>query len=279
MTLHTRALALAPLAALVAALLASPARAGVCDAPTGGLATGPVPVGFGPGTFGVPRRACPRTEVALGAMAGAIVEPENFYGNIDASALVGGSLALSPRLEVFGAVEPLLYRTVISSFSADHLGVGHTSVGATFVVVGGEALSVGVTSRLTLPTALGYYKNAFPVGVESGLVFALAPLDFLRLHAQASGLGSVALTAGDPNPRAGLLGLVGGELRFGEWASLVADVRARALYDADLDALSAALGLRARVWGGLGAELGVLVPLAGRERAAGIGTLRISYRF
>lgn len=271
--------AFALLVPVVAALLSAPAAASVCDAPEEGLATGPLPLGFGPGALGTPRRACPRTEVAVGAVGGAIVEPESFYGNLSGAAVVDGSFALSPRLEVFGSLEPVLYRTVISSFSASHLGVGHSALGATFVVLDEGPLVVGVTSRAVLPTAFGYYKNAFPLGLESGLTLAFQPVDFLRLYGQASGLGTVMLTAGDPNPRAGLLAAGGAELRFGEWAALVGEVRGLGLYDADLDSLSLGLGLRARVWAGLGAEAGVLVPIAGRERSLGIGTLRVSYRF
>ena len=267
-----------PLVAALA-LVAPPAAANVCERTVGGLATGPLPLGFGPGTFGMPRRACPRTEVFVGAMGGAVVEPQNFYGNLHGSALVGGSLALSPRLEVFGAIEPVLYRTVIASFSASHLGVGHSSLGATLGVLSSRHLVVGIVSQATLPTAVGYYKNAFPVGLESGVVLALMPLDFVRLYAQASGLGSFMVSSGDADPRAGLLAVGGGELVLADWVSLVGELRAQGLYDADLDALSAGAGVRARIWEGLAIEGGLLFPLAGRERSLGVAELRLSHHF
>lgn len=264
---------------LAATAAAPSAHAGVCDDATGGLMMGPVSNSLQMGDLGAPRRACARTTVYAGASGGAIVEPENFYGNIAGSLAIGGSYAFGRHLEIYGSVEPLLFQQLISAFTASHVGLGHTSLGATWTFLHTSSFAMATTSRLTLPTAVGLYNNAWPVGLDAGVTFTLAPLSFLRLYGEAGGLGRVMLTAGDPFPRAGLVGVLGNELVLWDWASFVVEAKALALYEADLDHVSMTAALRARIWGGLAAEAYVAMPIAGRERTLASGGLRLGYRF
>jgi hypothetical protein len=276
-------MSLAPLlviaGALTTTLWTAPARADVCDDAEGGLMLGPVPASLQGGSLGAPRRACPRTTVFTGVSGGAIVEPENFYGNLGGSLAIGGSYAFNDRVELYGSIEPVMYQQLISAFTADFLGVGHTSVGATWQALSAGDLVVGATTRLTLPPPIGLYQNAWPIGLDAGVVFTLSPWEPLRLYGEAGGLGTVMVGGGDPLPRAGLFAVGGAELVFWNWASLVAEAKALALYEDDLDHLTASLALRARIWAGLGAELYAGAPVAGRERTLATFGLRVGYRF
>ncbi len=265
--------------ALVATLSSSgEAAAGVCSLAPQGVPMGPLPFSWQMGELAQPRRACPRTELVIGGEGQAIVRTEEFYGNLQGNAVLGGSYAVSPRLELFGSLEPLLVQQVISSLQATHIGLGHGAIGATFVVLEQGPVVLSATTRVTLPFAFGLYQNAWPIGLDAGLTGALQPLPYLRGYASVLGSGSFLLSAGDPLPRAGVLMLGGAELILFDWVSLVGEAKALTLYEADLDHLSVSGGLRTRIWDGFGAELYATAPIAGRERSLAGGGLRVSWQ-
>lgn len=264
---------------LLALLTSSNAAfAGVCDAAEKGIPMGPVPFSLQMGELAQPRRACPRTELFVGGEGQAIVRTEEFYGNLQGNAVVGGSYAFNHRLEIFASLEPLLFQQVISSLTATHLGLGHGALGTTWVAVDEGPVVLSATARATLPFAFGLYNNAWPIGLDAGLTGALQPLPYLRGYAQLLGTGSFQLSAGDAYPRAGVLALTGAEVILFEWVALVAEMKALALYEADLDHVSISGGVRTRIWDGFGAELYATAPLAGRERSLAGGGLRISWQ-
>src|SRR5207244_2670443 len=106
-----------------------------------------------------------RTEVSIGGAGDLIAQPSSFYGNLRAAGTLAGSWELASGTEIYAALELIRYQTVISSLSADHLGLGHTSIGATHRVLEGEDWVMAATVRATLPTALGLYQGSWPFGL------------------------------------------------------------------------------------------------------------------
>ena len=274
--------------ALVAA--SSIARASPCDRLREGLPTGPVAISLSDGDFASPRRACPRTELG-GETGGSITLEVDKYGLAPALQVAAGSdiqlrgltkiygsFALTHRLELFGSIEPLTTRLVISGFQSQYVGLGHTSVGGTFAVFQSRALVASVTTRATLPTAFGLYRNAYPLSFDSGWAVSFQPFELLQIHGQLSAAGSIALTAGDPQPRVGLLAVGGVELLAWEYLSFVADLNTLTLYRGDVDYAAAALGVRASLFG-VAAELSALAPFYGVDRNLAGVRLALSYRF
>lgn len=248
-----------------------------CRAP---ILEGPVPLAFEEGRAGAPRRACPTTELALSGDVHLIADVEHFYGNVLAAGLLTFSYAPTPDLEAFVEVEVVRHQTVISSLSANSLGVGHTSVGATYVFLPGD-LTLAATARLTLPTTSDYYEAARPFILDAGLLLTTWVLSSLELHGQLGLLGSVA--AGEATPAHG--GARGGVFLLGgtswcpaRWFALIFDLEVQALYHAAFDHLAVAGGTRFLI-GDVGVDLFALAPLAGRERTTVAGMLRLRYDF
>ena len=260
---------------MIGLILASAALAGPCDAPDTGIATGPVTVGFQDGDLGVARRVCPRTEVALAAGGFAIVEVENFYGHIVASPTIEGSWAASDTVELFAAVEAFRYDSVITSITTTSMGLGHTSLGATWRFWDNDSVGVGLHGRTVLPTAFGLYKNAWPIAIDLGVGAQWAATPTLRVHGNLAGIGSAAISKGPALPWAGARVNAGVEWQPARPFAVVLDVNAGFGYAAPVDHVAAALALRTGIGKRVGIELGATVPLAGRERTLAAGELRV----
>jgi hypothetical protein len=249
-----------------------------CD--TRRLAEGPVQAGYSQSDFGLVRSACPRTEVGLGVAARAIIENENFYGNVRGGARVDASMQPFPQLELFLTTEPLVYNLVIQSFSASHIGLGETSVGGTLLAFGRQRFALSVTTRLSLPTSLGYHGNSWPVGLETGLLLLIEPIDELRFHGGLLGGMRTAFTKASPDTRGAVIGNAGVDVIIDEdWLSAVVDLNGQALERGDLDHLSLGLGLRFVILDEVGLEVGANIPMAGDERNLTSFLLRAHYRF
>lgn len=271
-------LAVGALFLLCGALAAGGAQAGSpCDGRA--LPEGPLPIGFEQADFGQLRRACPRTEVGLSLGGRAIIETENFYANLRGGARLDGSFQPFPQLELFASAEPFVYQQVIQSYRATHLGLGDSSVGATVLAFARDSFALSPTARVNLPTALGLYKNAFPVSVEAGLVGLIEPFEELRLHGGLLGAASWAFSAGDGDDRGAILSNVGADLILDDWVAVVVDLNSQMLHRADLDRLTVGMGARFAFFDGLGLELGAVIPLAGAERNVASLALRSAWRF
>jgi hypothetical protein len=243
------------------------------------LPDGPLPVGFSQRDFGIVRSACPRTSVGVGIDGRAIVENENFYGNIRAAARVDASFQPFDQLELFTTVEPLAYQLVIQSFRDDHLGVGDTSVGATLLAFARQRFALSVMARADLPTAYGYYQNSFPIGVEGGLLMLLEPVNPLRLHGGLLIGHRTAFTRATGDPRTALIANAGADFVIEDWLAFVIDLNGQVLERGDLDHLSVAVGARFAVFDDIGIEVGANLPFAGDERNLAAFVLRTAYRF
>ncbi|MDP2307014.1 MAG: hypothetical protein Q8P18_13400 [Pseudomonadota bacterium] len=252
--------------------------AGPCETDTTGIATGPVTVGFQDGDLGVPRRVCARSEVGLAPGGLAVVDTANFYGHIVAGGTLEGSWAPSRRTEVYASVEAFRYDSVITPIPATYMGFGHVGIGASQRLWDNEAVAIGLHGRVVAPTAVGLYRNAYPIGLDIGVSGLWAPLPTLRVHADVAGLGSAAISHGPSLPRAGARVMVGGEWQPVKPFALVLDVTSGFGYTAPVDSVAASLGLRFGIGDRVGIELGASVPLAGRERTLAAGELKFNVR-
>lgn len=241
-----------------------------------GLPTGPVSAALLDGGLGSARRACPRTELAIAPRALLLVDTPNFYGHIVAGLQLDGALALDADTELFGRLELVRYDSVISAVTSSALTPGHTTLGATRVLHD-EGLALAWTSKLVLPTALGLYRGAWPIGLDTGLAgqWASGPWG---VHGQLTVLGSAALSRGPALPRAGLAPVLGGAVRPTPGVEVVLDVQSMFLYTAPIDVVALAPAVRLGLGDAWGAALGGTVPLAGRERALTAVDLRVTWR-
>jgi hypothetical protein len=272
------------LAALAAAFAPAPAHADPCARPADGLPTGPLQYAFFDGDIARPRRACPRTEVALGGGALAVLDTGNFYGTLGGGGALSGSWRFSDKGEAFASIEAVQFRFVQNAtLKQTRIGPGFTSAGASYIAYGNELAAVALTGRLTLPTAFGLYENAWPFALDLGASLALGlPQEMLRdvlaFHAFAGATLGLAL-GGDLAAGASFSLAAGLEYTPWEWLGVVVDLTSGYGREAVLDYLGAAAGLRFRIGRGLGVELGAMLPLAGATRADFSGGLRVSWRF
>lgn len=243
------------------------------------LPDGPLPVGFSQRDFGIIRGACPRTSVGIAVDGRAIVENENFYGNIRVAGRVDGSVQPFDQLELFATVEPIAYQLVIQSFKDDYVGFGESAIGATLLAFARDSFALSLMVRGDLPTSFGYYQGSLPFGVEGGLLVLVEPVEPLRLHGGLLVGERLALSPAGAQERFALVGNAGMDLILFDWLSFVVDLNGQALERGDLDHLSIGAGARAVVWDDLALELGANIPFAGDERNLAALVLRTAYRF
>jgi hypothetical protein len=242
------------------------------------LPEGPLPTGFEEADFGEVKSACPRSELGFGVDGRAIVDEAHFYGDIRGAGRFDVSVQPFPQLELFGSTELLEYHQVIQSFKASYLGLGDTSAGAVLLAFAHDDFALSVMGRADLPTAYGYYQNAFPVGLEAGLLGLIAPVEPIRLHGGLLAGTTFALTNASPDTRPAIVGNVGADVVLFDWLALVGDVNAQALEHGALDDLALGGGLRFDIVG-VGAEIGAVVPVAGSEKNVASFILRGAWRF
>lgn len=269
--------AILPIALAVAAL--GPPRpsflsdTAFCDA-IGALPEGPIQGALLPGALGTGRPTCARHAVGAGIGLGLTVDLPRFYGALGAAFQFSGRLRVHRRVEVFADVELLRYDRVIAPFSADAVGFGTTSVGATAMILERPRGALSARTRVVFPTATGLHPNTAPFGFDLGLFAATTPVAPLLLRIDLGVLGSAVAGPGPDLPRFGLTVTGGAELRPVRGFGFAADLHARFGYDAPLGALAAGLGLRFSDDRRFGFEVGVTLPFAGRERRTVVAGLR-----
>jgi len=270
---------------LVCALSGTSSAGEVCSG--GGLMDGPLGLSFFEGDIGRPRRVCPRTELVLGGgVMGVDVADDlitgdgNFYATLAGGGELSGSWMFSDKGELFASIQAVNFRFVQNAtMTRTRLGMGWTSLGATFHGWQTEKVILAMTGRLTLPTAFDYYEHAWPLALDAGVAAFYRPLFWLGVHGQIGAISSLAVSGGDHDARAALQLVAGVEITPLEWLGVVLDLGAQLGYDAPLDLLSVGLGFRFRIWRGLGLELAAMLPYAGDSQANLAGVLRIGYRF
>jgi hypothetical protein len=240
---------------------------------------GPVTVGgFQAADLMVARRACPRSEVGLGVRAGAVIDTPNFYGAVDAQAVLFGSARLTPTLELFGTAELLrLQFAQNATLNGTRASLGQVSVGAAWLARQTEGAAVTPYVRLMLPTSL-LTSRVRTVGAEVGTSASLRLSERFEAHGTVSVGGTAGLGAVPAFPRAGLGLNAGLQAALTSWLALVLDVNVQGGYRAPLDFVAPAFAVRLSPVAGLGVELGATLPLAGADRHLAIGGLRLGWR-
>lgn len=241
------------------------------------LPDGPVAAATQPGDLGAARRVCPRTEAALSGGALLVADTAHFYGHIVAGGHLAGSVALDDLTEVFLDAELVRMDNILGAIPASSIGPGHLSLGATRGLVDGDGLRGALHARLVLPTAIGVYHNAAPLGLDVGFGVSKALSDKVRLHGDLDLLGQAWVGSGAL--RGGVGVLAGAEWRVGKAFGLVGDVHGGFGFASAIDDVSIAPGFRFAGGDHLGIELSAMVPLVGRDRAPlAAAALRLSWR-
>lgn len=225
----------------------------------------PIAIGFEDGPIGSVRRACPRSQVSLEAGGILIAEPEEFYGNLRAAAVLEASYAIG-RNEIFVALELVRFQTVISSLSASNFGVGHLAIGGTHLLSEGKT-TAAITAHATLPTAVGLYENSYPIAIDIGLTGSERVFEHFETHGYLGARGSFGVGTGPLALRSALLLDVGIGWRAVDPLAVVVDMEAALGSRAVLDHLAIGLGVRAALFDGLLVALLLKSPFAGDERS------------
>ncbi|MGQ0506705.1 MAG: hypothetical protein ACT4TC_15440 [Myxococcaceae bacterium] len=259
----------------VAAEVASP-----CRPRASALPEGPVFTGYAEVDTGVARRACPRTEVGLGGRGAAIIDAANFYGALNADALLFGSWALpNQRTEIFATAEIVHWAYAQNAtLKGTSLGLGQLSLGATHVVLSSDRAALAPTARMMLPTATGV-TGVHLLGVELGLSGELRPVTPIELHAYAGAdLGVGVFSPAPAQPRWGALVVLGMQYTPWRWFGVALDFAGHFGSRAAVDYVAPALALRFAVGKAVGIDLSASLPLAGADRHDFTGALRLTYR-
>ena len=239
-----------------------------------GLMEGPAFVGYAEADFAIGRRACPRSEVGIGADFGAIIDTPNFYGDVGIQALVYGSWAINDKTEVFALLEAYDWQfTVNAVISGTRATLGNATLGLSRQLYQTDDVAGAVSVRVLLPTASNI-PGTRNTGAEVGHSVSLRAASWIEVHAYA-GVGFTVGLGPAPLPALTLAGMIGAALTPVSWFSLVLDVTG-GLAGRSFFAPSAALRFRV---GSLGIEIAVTRPFAGDDRHDAIGAARFAWRF
>lgn len=274
--------AAAAVAASPMLLLAAPVGCANWKAP--GLQEGPLPFGYLEADMAVGRRVCGRTEVAVGANFGAIIDTPNFYGNLGATGLLSGSFALREDLELFGTLEAVDFTyTQNAALKTAQLALGNLTVGATRRLYQRDAFVGAISARLLLPTTF-QIPGSRPLGLELGHASSWRPGSSVEVHTWLGADATAGLGAGPAFPRLGGTVLAGFQWSPLDWFGVVIDVTGR--YGRMLGVVGAndtvsylapTVGLRFRM-GTAGLEVGGSLPLVGTDRHDLIAGLKLAWR-
>ena len=269
----------AALALLLLVPTASLAEEGVCESwPTPALAEGPVALGFLSADVSTARRACARTEVGLGIQGNALIETQNLYGALTGAAVVSGSLAVRPDLELFSTLEAARLQFVQNaSLTGTSLALGQLTLGGTWAGWLRGPFVVAPSVRLQLPTSFAS-PRVRTAGAEVGAALLYRPTSRFDVHGYVGVDGDLGLGAGESLPRVGALVNVGVEYVFFRHFAAVLDANVRLGRRAALDSVAPTLGLRFAAGRHFGAEVGASLPVVGAERALAAGGLKLTWR-
>lgn len=230
-----------------------------------GLGEGPIALGYFEADIATGRRACPRSEVGIGARLGAIIDTPAFYGVLLVDGLVFGSVAISPKTEIFGTLEAVTWNFIAQNgplkIPADNATLGTLTLGASRQFYGNDRFLGAFAARLLLPTSFAI-PNARLIGAELGHSATWRPRDWLEVHSYLGVDFNTAIGNGPNLPRVGGVLTAGVQLSPVDFAALVIDATGRVGLK---NYFAPTVALRFRVYR-VGIELAGTVPLAGTDR-------------
>lgn len=268
------------LAILLALCSLSRADERACDrARSTGLADGPLVIGLYDADLGAGVSACLRREVSLSGRAGAVYDVPALYGDIRADALLAGVYPLGHHVALLATIELVHYELVVSSIVRAHaLGLGQSTLGLAGRVLETRRFALTVYGRALVPTDTST-TTVQTTGADAGLTGSYRPRHDLEVHAQVGGDFTIGLAQGPSSARGGATVLVGAQYSPSRWFGLVVDLAAMFGHRAGFDAFLPSLGLRFRLWRGLGLELDATVPVGGAERRLALAAIHLTFRF
>lgn len=223
-------------------------------------------------------RVCPRSSLSLSERPYLLADAPNFYGHILLGTELAGSYAHTEKLELFGSLEVLRNDTVISAVSSSYTGLGDATLGARYVLVSDTYTAAALHGHLVLPTAIQLYDSASPFTLDLGGSVRHVLTDHLHLRGHLDLIATTHVGPGPTNLRIGFAPTVGLDWRAGKAFGLTADLANSFGYDALYDYTALGLGFRFAGGDRFGSELGVRLPLAGRERALAVAELSVGVR-
>lgn len=240
-----------------------------------GLNEGPVALGYAEADLATGRRACPRTEVGLGARFGAIIDTPDFYGAVKVNGLLYGSWALRPTTELFATLEAVNFNYGVNAvLTSTQVTLGNMTVGGTQVLFTGSRFVGSVSGRVLLPTSFEI-PGARLLGGELGASASWRPLHWLEVHGYLGGDLTGAVGRANGLVRGGAVLLLGAQVSPFDWGAIVVDLNGRL---GALTYLAPSLAFRFKI-AKLGIDLAATRPLVGTDRHTIIGGLRLNWRF
>lgn len=252
-------LALTLLPAISSAQRCSRGRAGV-----------PLPIALtmGPADFGTTPAPCSDARVGLDLRGAALIDEPDFYGALGAEAVISGTVPLTRRLWLTGALTAVRYRYVQNAtLLATDIGLGPSDVGLHVGLIAQDDLRVSTYVRVLLPTETPT-QYALRTGIEAGVAAMWTPhrrinlLGGLSVPIEMSFLGGHGLAYGSVRASLDAAALIS------TWFEPVLGIEARIGNDPSgaLEYIAPRLSLRAHLGRGVALHLTGMLPLGGIER-------------
>lgn len=235
-----------------------------------GRAGAPLPIALtmGPADFGTTPVPCSDPRVGLDVRGAALIDEPDFYGALGAEAVLSGTVPLTRRLWLTGALTALRYRFVQNAtLIATDMGLGPSDVGLHVGIITEERLRVSTYVRVLLPTETPT-QYALRSGVEAGVAALWTPhrrvnlLGGLSVPVEMSFLGGHGLAYGSVRASIDATTLIS------TWFEPVLGVEVRVGNDPGgaLEYVAPRLSLRAHTGRGVMLHLTAMAPLGGIER-------------
>jgi len=222
----------------------------------------------GPAGFAAVPEACAASEIALQGDAAALIATEDFFGTLEAAALVRARYAPSRRLWFSLWLPGLSYRFAANAtVEAESVDLGAGALGVHFGLPLGAATQLAPFARVLAPTE-SVFVHATRYGFEHGISFVHEPSRRLEL---VGGLAfPLLVTDAFGTLHSAFLPTLTAQAGFTalSWLHLIggASLRVRAGDEGGFDAFEPALGVRFFAWRRLRLELGGRAPLWGEDR-------------
>jgi hypothetical protein len=259
----------------LALVFAAHAASAACD--PSGLIDGPVVVGVWEADMTAGRRACPRSELALGARASALIATDRFYGNLAVDSLLQLSWAWRHRLEVFGTLELVHWQYAQNAtIKGSATGTGPLTLGTSVVALNTRRWVLSPYLRLMLPTAS---QGERVLGGELGAASGFLAHRRVELHGYLALDVTGAAGPAASSPRGGVSFALGVQYTPWRWLGLALDLDFQFAHKGAFDLFALAPAARFRFWRGLGLELAALAPLAGADGHDFALLLRLANRY